>query len=89
MEAALLPSPITAIIWRHSPPSQRAISADSKARPMPTPQTPPAAMALPPERPFVLAGAYLDQDLDRLADIQARGVVVLLYESPLYPDDAL
>ena len=59
------------------------------SRPMPMPQTPPAAMALPPERPFVLAGAYLDQDLDRLADIQARGVVVLLYESPLYPDDAL
>ena len=39
--------------------------------------------------PFVLAQAYLDQDLTRLARIQARGVIVLLYESPLYPGDAV
>lgn len=57
------------------------------SRPMPLPEAQTAPMTLPPERPFVLARAYLDQDLERLARIQAQGVMVLLYESPLYPGD--
>ncbi len=59
------------------------------SRPMAPPPAPTAPTTLPPERPFVLAEAYLAQDLPRLARIQASGVTVLLYESPLYPGDAV
>ncbi len=54
---------------------------------MPSARTDP--MTLPSAKPFVLAQAYMKQDLARLARIQAQGVIVLLYESPLYPGDAV
>ena len=59
------------------------------SRPMATPSGRTDPTTLPPSEPFVLATAYMKQDLARLARIQARGVVVVLYESPLYPGDAV